>query len=86
MLATSGEFGGRDLAGEGSLLPSRGSDPLVLILGGCRVEVGEAGVRGDRGDRGQVKLDTRLGGGSGFGVLSRDLVTSGSEGPGLGLI
>ena len=82
MLATSREFGGRDLAGEGSLLLSRGSDPLVFILGGCRVEVGEAGVKGDRG---QVKLDTRLGGGSGFGVLSSDLVTSGSEGPGLGL-
>ena len=87
MLATSGELGGRDLAGEGSLLPSRGKDPLVLILGGWRVDVGEAGVSGDRGDRGHVKLDTRLGGqgGSGFGVLSRDLVTSGSVGPGLGL-
>ena len=83
-MATSGEFGGRDLAGDGSLLPSRGSDPLVFILGGWRVEVGEPG---DRGDRGQVKLDTRLGGprGSGFGVVSRDLVTSGSGGPGLGL-
>ena len=84
MLATSGEFGGRDLAGEGSLLPSRGSDPFVLILGGCRVEVGEPGVSGDRG---HARLVTRLAGpgGSGFGVVSRDLATSGSEGPGLGL-
>ena len=47
----------------------------------------EVGEPGERGDSGQVKLDTRLGGarGSGFGVLSRDLVTSGSDGPGLGL-
>ena len=47
----------------------------------------EVGEPGDSGDRGQVKLDTRLGGprGSGFGVVSRDLVTSVSGEPGLGL-
>ena len=32
-LEIRGELGGMDLAGEGNLFPSLGSDPFVLILG-----------------------------------------------------
>jgi hypothetical protein len=39
-LDISGEVGGRDLQGEGILLPSRGREPFVLIRGACRVEEG----------------------------------------------
>ena len=39
-LDMSGEVGGRDLQGEGILLPSLGREPFVFILGACRVEEG----------------------------------------------
>ena len=39
-LDISGEVGGSDLHGEGSLLPSLGREPFVLIRGACRVEEG----------------------------------------------
>jgi len=41
-LEISGEVGGSDRQGEGSLLPSLGREPLVLIRGACRVEDGLA--------------------------------------------
>ena len=43
---TSGDVGGRDLQGDGRRFPSRGSEPFVLILGGCRVELGDPDVVG----------------------------------------
>ena len=43
---TSGELGGRDLQGEERRLPSLGSDPFVLMRGGCMVELGDPGESG----------------------------------------